>query len=135
MHPPWLRGTSDVFLDNEPDNDLYELGLPFCDVLLSGITISSGELAPPFDPHHTQYSAAVGQPEAHLVLENEYRATISHVDQRGTAIAGAVGTLETAVALDADATTIEVEVVSEDERATHTYTIKSPGRGRPAPRR
>ena len=69
----------------------------------------------------------------HLVLTNEYSATISHVDQRGAVIAGAVGTLEYAIALDADVTTVEVEVVSADERATHTYTIDLTWTG--APRR
>ena len=133
--PHDLRGTSDVFLDNEPDNDLYELGLPFCDVLLSGIAISSGELTPPFDPFHSEYSAAVGPPEAHMILTNEYGATIYHVDQHGDATAGALGTLEHAVALDADATTIEIEVISADERATHTYTIDLIWTGAPgAPR-
>ena len=32
------------------DNDLDELGLPYCDVLLSGLTVSPGSLVPTFDP-------------------------------------------------------------------------------------
>ena len=126
-----MRGTFDVFLDNEPDNDLDELGLPFCDVLLSGITIGSGELTPLFDPYNSEYVAAVGPPVAHMVLTKEYGATIYHVDQHGDATAGAVGTLEHAVALDADPTAIEVEVISEDEWATHTYTIDLTWTGAP----
>ena len=49
------------------DNDLRNISLPFCDVLLSGLTISPGWLVPPFDPYHTEYTMAVGQSQVALV--------------------------------------------------------------------
>ena len=127
--PPDLRGVSDVFTDNEPDNDLHEIGLPFCDVLLSGITLDSGELTPEFDPYQTRYSAAVVSPVAHLVLTNEHAALIARVVPGMTI--QSIGTLEHTVVLDADPTTIAIEVVSEDELATYTYTIKITWTGSP----
>ena len=114
-------------------HDLHDLNLPFCDVLLSGISISSGELTPPFDPYQVKYAALVGPPEATLVLTNEHGAKINYLDRDGIGRAGAVGTLELAVPLDAEVTPVRIEVVSSDEQATNVYTIHITWAGAPGP--
>ena len=114
-------------------HDLHDLNLPFCDVLLSGISISSGELTPPFDPYQVKYAALVGPPEATLVLTNEHGAKINYLDRDGIGRAGAVGTLELAVPLDAEVTSVRIEVVSSDEQATNVYTIHITWAGAPGP--
>ena len=55
-----LTGCIPYGLRHVVDNDFDELGLPFCDVLLSGLNVSPGSLVPPFDPYRTGYSASVG---------------------------------------------------------------------------
>ena len=64
------------------DNDLYELGLPFCDVLLSGLTVSPDSLVPQFDPGRTGYSASVGlSPVTVTVIPtNDHGATFQFLD-------------------------------------------------------
>ena len=114
-------------------HDLHDLNLPFCDVLLSGMSISSGELTPPFDPYQVKYAALVGPPEATLVLTNEHGAKINYLDRDGIGRAGAVGTLELAVPLDAEVTPVRIEVVSSDELATNVYTIHITWAGAPGP--
>ena len=42
------------------ENDLGDINLPFCDVLLSGLTVSPGSLVPQFEPDRVDYSASVG---------------------------------------------------------------------------
>ena len=64
-------------------HDLHDLNLPFCDVLLSGMSISSGELTPPFDPYHVEYTAEVSTPVAMLVLTNEHGAKVRYLDREG----------------------------------------------------
>ena len=114
-------------------HDLHDLNLPFCDVLLSGISISSGELTLPFDPYQVEYAALVGPPEATLVLTNEHGAKINYLDRDGIGREGAVGTLKLAVPLDAEVTPVRIEVVSSDEQATNAYIIHMIWTGAPGP--
>ena len=114
-------------------HDLHDLNLPFCDVLLSGISISSGELTLPFDPYHVEYTAEVSTPVATLVLTNEHGAKINYLDRDGIGRAGAVGTLELAVLLSADVTTVRIVVDSPHEQATNAYIIHMIWTGAPGP--
>ena len=54
-----MTGCSPAGLRRVTEHDLDELGLPYCDVLLRGLTISPGLLTPKFDSYHTDYVAAV----------------------------------------------------------------------------
>ena len=60
ISPNQLTGCTPRGLRDVVFNDLDELGLPFCDVLLSGLTVSPGSLVPQFDAYRTDYSASVG---------------------------------------------------------------------------
>ena len=49
------------------ENDLDELNLPYCDVVLSGLTIDPGSLTPSFDPYHTDYTAVASATTVTLI--------------------------------------------------------------------
>ena len=115
-----LEGLRDV-----ADNDLHDVGLPFCDVLLSGLVIDPGSLIPPFDSDRTDYTAVVGQSRVTVTPTNDHSATVQLLDQDRNEIADADGSLAGhQVDLGADITMISIRVMSEDGRAIHVYTIQ-----------
>ena len=115
-----LEGLRDV-----ADNDLHDVGLPFCDVLLSGLVINPGSLIPPFDSDRTDYTAVVGQSRVTVTPTNDHSATVQLLDQDRNEIADADGSLAGhQVDLGADITMISIRVISEDGRAIHVYTIQ-----------
>ena len=106
------------------DNDLGDLGLPFCDVLLSDLTISPRSLTPTFDPYHTEYTALDGPPLVTVTPVNEHDSTLAVLDENDDEIADADTTLAGhQVDVDNGATTIKVRVTSQDELSTRTYTV------------
>lgn len=106
------------------DTDVFGLGLPFCDVLLSGLTISPGSLIPPFDPDRTDYAAVVGQSQITVTSTNEHNATSQILDEDRNYIRDANNSLVGhQIDLNADVTTISIRVTSQDGLATHNYTI------------
>ena len=109
-------------------NDLFLLDLPFCDVLLSGLTITPGELTPQFDPYHSEYFAMVSSPHVRLVLTNEHEATIGYYDRSGYLIENAVGTLELGLELASGVTIGRFWVDSQDGQASYSasyyYTLE-----------
>ena len=112
------------------DNDFYELGLPFCDVLLSGLTVSPGSLVPQFDPGRTGYSASVGlSPVTVTVIPtNDHDATFQFLDDNDLVLVDADRTLAGfQVEFGAGVPAINIRVVSQDNQATHTYTITDLG--------
>ena len=56
-----LTGCIPAGLRGLEDDDFDEMGLPFCDAALSGLTISPGQLEPEFETHTMGYSATVDQ--------------------------------------------------------------------------
>ena len=115
-----LKGLRDV-----ADNDLHDVGLPFCDVLLSGLVIDPGSLIPPFDSDRTDYTAVVGQSRVTVTPTNDHSATVQLLDQDRNEIADADGSLAGhQVDLGADITLILIMVMSEDGRAIHIYTVQ-----------
>ena len=115
-----LKGLRDV-----ADNDLHDVGLPFCDVLLSGLVIDPGSLIPPFDSDRTDYTAVVGQSRVTVTPTNDHSATVQLLDQDRNEIADADGSLAGhQVDLGADITMISIRVFSEDGRAIHIYTVQ-----------
>ena len=76
------------------DNDFDELGLPFCDVLLSGLTVSPGSLVPQFDAHRTDYSASVGLSPVTVTVNptNDHDATFLFLDENDIEVADADNT-------------------------------------------
>ena len=123
--PEGLRGVA--------NNDLGDLGLPFCDVLLSGLTISPGVLTPTFASGRTYYTAEVGVSRITVTPANSHNATFKFLDENNAPIPDADNILEGhQVELGNGVTTIGVKVVSQDAGASHTYTIQvSRGGGLP----
>ena len=121
-----LTGCIGAGLRNVADNDLDELGLPFCDVLLSGLTVSPGSLVPQFDPYHTDYSVASDLLPVTFTLTpiNDYNATFQLLDEAGDEVADIDYALEGhQINFGAGFATVRVKVISQDELAIHTYSI------------
>ena len=55
-------------------NDLDFLEIPFCDLVLSSLTVSPGELEPPFDPYHARYSVTVDTPQITVAATSDHNA-------------------------------------------------------------
>ena len=120
-----LSGCIPEGLRDVTDNDLEDLGLPFCDVLLSGLTISPGSTTPPFNPYHTDYAVVVGQPQVTVTATTDHNSTLHFLDQNRVEVADADGSLDGyQVDLGLGVTTISISVISQDGRATLTYTIQ-----------
>ena len=125
-----LTGCIPYGLRHVVDNDFDELGLPFCDVLLSGLTVSPGSLVPQFDAHRTDYSASVGLSPVTVTVNptNDHDATFLFFDENDIEVADADNTLEGfQVEFGAGIPAIKIRVVSQDNQATHTYTITDLG--------
>ncbi|CAI8010313.1 LRR receptor-like serine/threonine-protein kinase RCH1 [Geodia barretti] len=111
-------------LRNLTDHDLAVAGLPFCDVLLSGLSISPGTLTPQFDPYRTEYTADATASRTTFTATNDNGATVGFLDVNSTALADADGaSAGHQLDLAEGDTTIKVTVVSQDQAAHRTYTI------------
>ena len=118
-------------------NDLADIPLVNCDVYLSDLVLSHPavgdiELDPVFDTSdmdfdvdRTSYSAMVGPSPVTVTPTNDHNATFRYLDSSDDEHpdADGDGTNGHQVALETGRTTIKVEVTSEDEKATHTYTV------------
>ncbi len=106
-------------LDND---DLDEVDLPFCDVALSSLTISPGELSPEFDPGVSRYTAEVEQSPVTIAPVTGHGATFELLDSDPItdADASAVGHQ---VELVFGGTTITIKVTSQDGKNSHSYII------------
>ena len=121
-----LTGCIPLALRRVADNDLDDLALPYCDVLLSGLTVSPGSLVPAFDAYHFEYSASVGLSPVTVTLipANEHNATFQFLDENDIAFVDADDTLEGfQVDFGADVVTVRIKVISPDNLANYTYTI------------
>ena len=121
-----LTGCIPYGLRHVVDNDFDELGLPFCDVLLSGLTVSPGSLVPQFDPYRTDYSAVVGLLPVRVTVipTNDHDATFLFLDENDVEVADADTVLAGfQVEFGAGTPAIKIKVVSQDKLATHTYAI------------
>ena len=125
-----LTGCVPEGLREVADNDLDELGLPFCDVLLSDLAVSPGSLVPAFDPDRTGYSASVGLSPVTVTVAatNDHAATFQFLDDNDLLLVDADNTLEGfQVEFGAGVPAIKIRVDSQDDKATHTYTITDLG--------
>ena len=121
-----LTGCSPAGLRHVTEHDLDELGLPYCDVLLRGLTISPGLLTPTFDSDHTDYVAAVDSAWITVTSIKGHDSTLQFLDENRREMVDADGSLEGfQVALGDGITTIGIRVVSEDGRATLLYIIEA----------
>ena len=125
----WLAGNQfsgcvpDVLFD-VLENDLSQIGIPSCNVELSGLKISPGELVPPFDPAHTSYTAVVGQSQITITPTYDSNATLQILDQDGDALTDADSSLAGhQIDLDTGITAINIRIVSRDGDGTQHYAI------------
>ena len=125
LHGNQLSGCVPEGLRDVPYFYFYGLRLPFCDVVLSNLTVSPRSLTPPFDPYHTSYTALEGPSRVTVTAASDHDATIEFLNLVGDAIADADGSQEGhQVDLSGDLAAIRVRVTSQDGEATRFYTIR-----------
>ena len=107
-------------------NDLNDVGLPFCDVLLSGLTIAPGSLNPAFDPYRSYYYGTVATgAQVTVNPTNAHGAAFRYLDENDVEVADADGYLAGHQVVLGDGTiTIRIVVVPQDRRVANTYTIQ-----------
>ena len=105
-------------------NDLDTIDLVHCDVLLSGLRISPGRLTPRFDPYHTEYSASTDSTRITIVPISEYDAVFRFLDADDMEILDADDAADGhQIQVVGGGTTVKVEVLPQDQVASHTYTV------------
>ena len=118
-----LGGCIPQKLRDVDESDLHDLGLPFCDVLLSGLTVDPGSLTTPFDPYRTEH-AAIGPSRVTVTPVNEHSSTFRYLDENGNEIADADRSLDGhQVDVRASDTKIRIMVMSQDGQTSLTYTL------------
>ena len=138
-----LTGLSSLYLANNQltgcipavwravsNNDLDDLGLPYCDVLLSGLSVSPGSLVPAFDPYRTAYSASVGLSPITVTVSptSDHNATIRFLDENDSVLADADRTTAGfQVAFGGTVPAVKITVTSQDGQATRTYVVTDVG--------
>ena len=118
-----LTGCIPESLRDVADNDLDGLGLPFCDVLLSGLAITPGTLVPDFDAGVAEYTAEVSVPQITLIPVNDHDATFRFRLNGAVVTDADDGLLGHQIDLEPGRSTINVEVISRDGAATGVYVI------------
>ena len=110
---------------------LRDIGIPYCDVLLNGLSISPGTLSPQFDEYVTAYTAAANESRITVFPTNLHNATFEYLDGDDNVLADADGA-QTGHQVNVPAggvTTIKVKVTSSDSEYSHIYTIQVTGPG------
>ena len=111
-------------------SDLDDVTVPFCDVLLSGLSISPGTLTPRFGAYVTNYFASTTATEVTVTPSNAHSATFEFLDSSGTTLDDDNdGVSGHQVDVAGGAMILTVKVVSQDRQAENLYTIqmKAPG--------
>ncbi len=108
-----------------PENHLDSLGVPPCSIQLSTLTISPGSLVPAFDSNHSSYDAVVGESRFTLTATHGPKARLQILDQSGSTIADADGSLAGhQVDLDTGITVISLRIsIRDGNDAAGHYTI------------
>ena len=118
-----LDGCIPQELRDVEESDLVEVALPFCDLLLSRLTIDPGSLTPPFDPYETEYTALVPS-RVTVTPVNDHSATIRYLDDNGRRITDADRSLVgQQVDIGSGVNTVIIEVTSRDGQASRSYTV------------
>ena len=127
----YLSGGSNTFTGCIPsglrrvdDHDLDDLGIPFCDVALSGLTVSPGQLDEPFDSTQTSFSATVYQSRITVAPAAVESGSFDILNDGGNLIADADAVASGhQVDLSSDDETIRVRITSGSGRNNETYTL------------
>ena len=119
-----LDGCIPQKLRDVDESDLHDLGLPFCDVLLIGLTVDPGSLTTPFDPYKTEYTA-VGPSRVTVTPVNEHNSTWRFLGENDGEIADADLSLDGhQIDLGSGITTVRIMVISQDGQASLIYTVQ-----------
>ena len=117
---------------NLDNHDLDDVGLPFCDVALSALAVSPGELTPRFDPGVSEYTAEVENGRVTITSATSHGGTFKLLDGEGESFPDADGALGGhQIAVGYGDTTIEIRVVSQDGGDRRTYTVRVVWAGEP----
>ena len=118
-----LTGCIPEELRSVDSTEVGRLGLPFCDLLLNGLVVSHGSLAPPFDRYRTDYIAEVTSSTVTVLAVTIGDATAQILEVDGREVVDAdIAMPGTQIEVGAG-TEITIRVVSVDGEASHTYTI------------
>ena len=122
--PVGLRGIDDDYYSSEPKNDLNLLGLPFCDLLLSSLSISPRSLSPSFEPYRTTYTALEGPTVVTVAPVNEHNAAFRFADESDDKLSDADSTRPGfQVDLSSRIAAVRIRAASSDGLSTYTYTV------------
>ena len=114
------------------NHDLDDVDLPFCDVALSALAVSPGELTPRFDPAVSKYTAEVEDGQVTITPATSPGAAFQLLDGQGVSVPDADGALDGhQIAVGYGDTTIKIRVVSPDGGERHTYTVRVVWAGEP----
>ena len=110
---------------------LKDIGIPYCDVLLRKMSVTSAELRPEFDPYVTGYTAAATASRVTVSPTSRFNASFQYLDQNDEVLADADVTqaghqVEVPVGM---VTTIRVKVTTADGTDSRIYTIEVTGLG------
>ena len=120
-----LTGCIPVLLRNLHNDDFDEIELPFCDVALSGLTISPGQLEPEFETHTMDYSATVDQSQVTIVPVNDHGATFEYYvgSSRTPATDADPSAPGFKVDLGCGEFSVRIKVISADGEEDESYTV------------
>ena len=106
-------------------NDLDRVGLKYCDVVLSDLTVNPGSLTPAFDPYlNNYYVGGVTAPRVTVAATSDFNAILQFLDEDYDVQPDASDSEPGhQVSLGNGFTTVRVRSVSQDSRAANTYTI------------
>ncbi len=130
LAPNQFTGCVPAGLRDVADNDLNELGLPYCDVVLSGLVVSPGSLIPAFDPYRSEYSASVGLTPVTVTVApaNDHSATLQFLDDSDLLLVDTDDAVEGfQVEFGGNIPAVKIRVLSQDGQASHTYVVTDLG--------
>ena len=114
------------------NHDLDDIALPFCDVALSALAVSPGELTPGFDPAVSKYTARVEDGQVTITPATSHGGAFQLLDGQGVSVPDADGALGGhQIAVGYGDTTIKIRVVSPDGGDRYTYTVRVVWAGEP----
>ena len=114
------------------NHDLDDVDLPFCDVALSALAVSPGELTPRFDPAVSKYTAEVEDGQVTITPATSHGGAFQLLDGQGVSVPDADGALGGhQIAVGYGDTTIKIRVVSPDGGDRYTYTVRVVWAGEP----
>ena len=126
------RGCIPATWRNLRNHDLDDVDLPFCDVALSALAVSPGELTPRFDPAVSKYTAKVEDGQVTITPATSHGGAFQLLDGQGVSVPDADGALGGhQIAVGYGDTTIKIRVVSPDGGERHTYTVRVVWAGEP----